>query len=338
MSNQQSAMRRVLAAAAAVAIVGTTVALAQAPRTNPAKAGSHVRTTATKLPRTVDGHPDLQGVWDFRTLTPLERPTQYAGKETLTDQEATQLEERTAATRVDRAPGRGSPGTYNQFWFDFGSRVVDDKRTSLVVSPADGRLPALTPEAQKLATDRAAGLNRPAAGPEDRPTWERCLLGFNAGPPILPSGYNNNMQVFQTRDHIVLLNEMVHDARIIPLDGRPYGKHPKWLGESRGRWEGDTLIVESRNFTKNGTGTIGLRGLTDENLRLVEKFRLRDAETLLYEFTVDDPSVWTAPWTAVVPMKKSREEIYEYACHEGNIGMMGILTGAREDERNAPAR
>jgi hypothetical protein len=287
------------------------------------------------LPRTPDGRPDLHGVWDFRTLTPLERSGQFAGKDVLTDEEASALEQRTAEQRVDRAPGRGDPGTYNQFWFDFGTRVVDDRRTSLIVDPADGRLPPTTPEAQKRASERAARMKQPAAGPEDRPTWERCLLGFNAGPPILPSGYNNNMQMFLTRDHVVILNEMVHDARIVPLNSQPFGKVARWLGESRGRWEGDTLVVETKNFTNNGTGTISLRSLMDENLHLIEKFRLRDADTLLYEFTVTDPTVWTKPWTAVVPMKRSSEEIYEYACHEGNLGMVGILAGAREDERNA---
>jgi hypothetical protein len=316
----------------------TVDSLAQAPapaRTAQPKPAAAPRAAARPLPRTSDGRPDLHGVWDFRTLTPLERSGQFAGKDVLTDEEAIALEKRTAEQRVDRAPGRGDPGTYNQFWFDFGSRVVDDKRTSLIVDPADGRLPPMTADAQKRASERAARMKQPAAGPEDRPTWERCLLGFNAGPPIMPSGYNNNMQMFQTRDHVVILNEMVHDARIVPLNGQPFGNVARWLGESRGRWEGDTLVVETKNFTRNGTGTISLRSLMDENLHLIEKFRLRDADTLLYEFTVNDPTVWTKPWTAVVPMKRSAEEIYEYACHEGNLGMVGILAGAREDEKNA---
>jgi hypothetical protein len=286
----------------------------------------------TKVPRTPDGRPDLQGIWDFRTITPLERPSQFAEKDVLTAEEAAALEQRTAETRVDRAPRAGDPGTYNQFWFDFGNRVVDDKRTSLVVDPPDGRLPKLTPQAEKLASERAERLKRPAAGPEDRPAWERCLLGFNAGPPVLPSGYNNNLQVIQTRDYVVILNEMVHDARIVPLDGRPTGSLPQWLGTSRGRWEGDTLVVESRNFTGHGTGTIGLRALADENLHLIERFTLRDGGTLVYQLTVNDPTVWTQPWTAVVPMTKSDDQIYEYACHEGNIGMLGIMAGAREQD------
>jgi hypothetical protein len=286
----------------------------------------------TKVPRTPDGKPDLQGIWDFRTITPLERPNQFAGKETLSAEEAAALEQRNAETRVDRAPAPGNPGTYNQFWFDFGTRVVDDKRTSLIIDPADGRLPPMTPEAEKRAAERAERLKRPAEGPEDRPTWERCLLGFNSGPPIMPSGYNNNVRLIQTRDYVVILNEMVHDARVVPISSRPHGGNRRWLGESRGRWEGDTLIVETRNFTANGTGTIGLRVPPSDQLRLIERFTLRDPGTLVYQFTVDDPATWTRPWTAAVPMQRSDEDIYEYACHEGNLGMVGIMAGAREQD------
>jgi hypothetical protein len=283
-----------------------------------------------KLPRTPDGRPDLHGIWDFRTLTPLERPSEFAEKDVLTADEVVALEQRNAETRVDRAPRTGDPGTYNQFWFDFGTRVVDDKRSSLIVDPANGRLPAMTEAAQRRAAERAETLKRPAAGPEDRPTWERCLLGFNSGPPIMPSGYNNNVQIIQTRDHVVILNEMVHDARVVPITSRAHDGGRRWLGESRGRWQGDTLIVESRNFTVNGTGTIGLRVPPSERMHLVERFTLRDPQTLVYEFTVTDPATWTAPWTAVVPMRKTDEQIYEYACHEGNLGMVGIMAGARE--------
>jgi hypothetical protein len=284
------------------------------------------------VPRTPDGKPDMHGIWDFRTITPLERPNQFAEKETLSADEVAALEQRTAETRVDRAPQPGNPGTYNQFWFDFGNRVVDDKRTSLIVDPADGRLPPLTPAAEKRAAERAERLKQPAEGPEDRPTWERCLLGFNSGPPIMPSGYNNNIQLIQTRDHVVILNEMVHDARVVPITARPHSGGRRWLGESRGRWEGDTLVVETRHFTANGTGTIGLRVPPSDQLRLTERFTLRDAQTLVYQFTVDDPATWTRPWSATVPMRKTDEQIYEYACHEGNLGMVGIMAGARQQE------
>jgi hypothetical protein len=282
------------------------------------------------LPRTPDGRPDLHGIWDFRTLTPLERPSEFAEKDVLSTDEVAALERRNAETRVDRAPRTGDPGTYNQFWFDFGTQVVDDKRTSLIVDPANGRLPPMTEAAQRRASQRAETLKRPAAGPEDRPTWERCLLGFNSGPPIMPSGYNNNVQIIQTREHVVILNEMVHDARVVPITGRARDGNRRWLGESRGRWEGDTLIVETRNFTANGTGTIGLRVPPSEQMHLIERFSLRDAQTLVYQFTVSDPATWTQPWTAVVPMRKTDEQIYEYACHEGNLGMVGIMAGARE--------
>ena len=328
-------MRRVwlpvqLAVAAVLVDPSFVCALAQA--TGSTRTNANAKPAA--IPRTPDGRPDLHGIWDFRTITPLERPGQYADKATLTAEEAAALEERTAANRVDRAPRTGDPGTYNQFWFDFGTSVVGNRRTALLVDPPDGRLPPLTAEAQQRATEAAAVLRRPAAGPEDRPLWERCLLGFNSGPPIMPSGYNNNVQLVQTPDHVVIVNEMVHDARMVPLDGRPHGKTRQWMGDSRGRWEGDTLVIDTVNFTRNGTGTIGLRPVADENLHLVERFSLADADTLLYEFTVEDPTVWTRSWTALVPMKRSTEAIYEYACHEGNIGMQGILAGARQDERD----
>ena len=284
-------------------------------------------------PRTADGRPDLQGTWDFRTITPLERPAQFAGKDVLTDNEAADLEQRTAQGRVDRAPRAGDPGTYNQFWFDYGTKVSTDKRTSLIVDPPDGRQPPLTPDGQKRTAERAEIGRQPATGPEDRPLWERCLLGFNSGPPMMPSGYNNNMQVVQTQDYVVILNEMVHDARIVPLSGRPHGTLRSLRGDSRGRWEGDTLVVDTINFTDQGTGTLGLRAQTDRNLRLVERFTRVAADTLLYEFTIDDSTVWTRPWTAAVPMTRTDDQIFEYACHEGNYGMVGILSGARMQER-----
>jgi hypothetical protein len=297
-----------------------------------AQTGGTAAATARAIPRTPDGRPDMQGIWDFRTITPLERSAQFADKDVLTAEEVAALEQRTAETRVDRAPRPGDPGTYNQFWFDFGTRADEKRRTSLVVDPPEGRLPPLTPDAEKRAAARAELLRMPAANPEDRPTWERCILGFNSGPPILPSGYNNNIQVIQTRDHVVVLSEMVHDARIVALDGRSRGSLRHWLGNSRGRWEGDTLVIETGHFTGKGTGTVGLRALVDENLQLTERFTLSDPETLVYEFTVNDPTVWTGPWTAAVSMKRTDDQIYEYACHEGNHGMVGILTGARAQD------
>jgi len=177
-----------------------------------------------------------------------------------------------------------------------------------------------------------------AAGPEDVSTWERCLVGFNAGPPMIGGGYNAYARIFQTANYVVILNEMVHDARIIPLDGRPrLPSHIRqWKGESRGRWDGDTLVVETQGFRSEGTGTLSLRGLgysPDENLKLTERFRRIDADTLLYEYTVDDTTVWTRPWTVSLPMSRTSQEMFEYACHEGNYGLSGILSAARALEK-----
>jgi hypothetical protein len=320
-------------ATAAAALLATAGIAAQT--TSPAAPARNPRAAVNKAapPRLPDGRPDLQGVWDFRTLTPLERPTTLEGKEVLSDQEAATLEESAIKSRVDRPPRDGDPGTYNQFWFDFGTKVVSDKRTSLIVDPPDGRLPALTESGKKRAAEQAERLRRPATGPEDRPLWERCILGFNSGPPIIPNGYNNNLRLLQTASQVVILTEMVHDARIVPLDGRSHHGMRQWMGDSRGRWEGDTLIIDTVGFTDAGTGTIGLRPTADGNLHLTERLTRLDADTLLYQFTMDDPTVWSKPWTAAVEMTRSREDMYEYACHEGNHGLLGILAGARADER-----
>jgi len=202
-------------------------------------------------------------------------------------------------------------------------------RTSLIVDPADGRLPALTADAQARAAARAEARRlHPADGPEDRSLGERCVL-FNAGPPMLSGPYNNYVQIVQTRDHVVIHNEMIHDARIVPLDGRPHlpSSVRLLLGDSRGRWEGDTLVVETTNFTNKTT----VRG-SGEGLRLVERFTRSGPSTLLYEFTVDDPASFTKPWSAVLPMTRTGDRLYEYACHEGNYAMTGILRGARAGE------
>jgi len=291
--------------------------------------------------RTAWGDPDLQGIWDFRTLTPLERPTELAGKEVLTDVEAAAFERATLEARnADRRDGADRPAgigsdverAYNQFWWDYGNRINEDRRTSLIVDPPDGRIP-YTPEGrQRAARFFEDFFGKVAAGPEDRPLQERCILGFNSGPPMLPSAYNNNMQLLQTRDHVVIFNEMVHNARIVPLDGRPHlpSDLRQWVGDSRGRWEGDTLVVETKNFLRE-TSFSG----SSAKMRLVERFRRVDADTLLYEFTVEDPTTWTRPWTAVVPMRPSEGLIFEYACHEGNYGMMNLLAGARALEKAA---
>jgi hypothetical protein len=256
----------------------------------------------------------------------------------LSDQEAEEFaQKRVEESNVDNNRGKTATGVangatttqdvtlaYNDFWYDRGTKVVGTKRTSLVVDPPDGKIPALTPEARSRLDRERAARERPAEGPEDRSVGERCIMGFNSGPPMVPGGYNQNMQIFQTRDHVVILNEMVHNARVVPLDNRPFGSIRQWAGVSRGRWEGNTLVVETRNFS----GTTAFRG-SSANLHLIERFTRVDKDTLIYEFTADDPTTWTRKWTAQI------EPLYEYACHEGNYGMEGILSSARAVEREA---
>jgi hypothetical protein len=302
-------------------------------------------TAASTLARTPDGKPDLQGVWDFRTITPLERPRELGTKAFFTEAEAAAWEKdenrRQNRDLIDPETGGlmyppGGVVPYNEFWYDRGDKVVGSRRTSLIVDPPDGRLPALTPDGKVKAEARAkAGretqLGHPKADSwEDRPLQERCIMGLNAGPPMTPGAYNNNVQLVQTPEYVVILTEMVHDARIVPMDGRPFLNIPQWKGESRGRWEGDTLVVETKNF-KRETSLPGSSAST----HLIERFTRTDANTLLYEFTVNDPATWTRPWTAVVPMVKSADPIYEYACHEGNYALGAILAGARADEKAA---
>jgi hypothetical protein len=289
------------------------------------------------LVRTPDGKPDLQGVWNFANITPLERPARFAGKEFLTDTEAADFEAAAAANRVDRPPRPGDPGTYNQFWMDAGTKVAGNRRTSLIVDPPDGKLPPYTAEGEKRRADRVAITGRPPTGPEDLAIDERCLVGFNSGPPMMPGAYNNYVQIVQHPDYVVLLNEMVHDARIVPLDGRAHGSVRQWMGTSRGRWEGDTLVVETKNFRTEGTAhnaNVGDRlEAIDGNLHLIERFTAVDSNTLKYEFTITDSTAFVRPWTVSYPMTRSHEQMYEYACHEGNYSMAGMLSGARAQEK-----
>jgi hypothetical protein len=320
-----------VAASVAIASLGTSVA---------GQGAASARAAKTTAPRTSWGKPDLQGVWDFRTVTPLERPKELTGKETLSANEAADFESRAAvANDRDRNVPAGNVGDYNQFWYDRGTQVALTKRTSLIVDPPDGRIPALTPEAERqrdAVAQARKGLDMDAP---TRGGWVndlgpgglrvRCILGFNAGPPMTPSAYNNNFQLFQTADHVVILNEMIHDARIIPLDGRPHLNLRLWAGDSRARWQGDTLVIDTVNFK---APTLMTTGELSVNTHLTEKFTRLDADTLLYEFTVDDPTTWTKPWTVQVPMARSREPMYEYACHEGNYSVPNILAGARQRE------
>ena len=291
--------------------------------------------------------PICQGVWHFNTTTPLQWPERLADQAHYTEEEDAAW--RPARPRSGRSmPNRrrGSVGAYNQFWWDRGG-PVEDRRTSLIVDPANGRLPPLAPQAirQVGSTERHVPGSRPvryrtggvgADGPEDRGLAARCLLGlgYDVGPPLLPGGYNNNLQLFQSADHVVILTQMVHDARIVPLTDRPHLPEAVrlWNGDSRGHWDGETLVVETTNFTAKRAsfepGATVAFG-TGETLRLVERFTRLTTDTLLYEYTVDAPTTFTAPFTAAIPIKRSADPIYEYACHEGNYGMAKILRAER---------
>jgi hypothetical protein len=280
---------------------------------------------AATIPRTADGRPDLQGVWDFRTATPLERRKEHAAKPFFTPAEAADFERR-EAERIGGTVAVHAPG-----WLDYGAKVLPDRRTSLVVDPADGRIPPLTAAGQQRNTERASARRANGLdGPEAFTIGERCLV-FSAGPPLVPGPYNNNIQIVQTSGAVMIYTEMIHDVRIVPVDGRPHlpANMRLWLGDSRGRWEGDTLVVETTNFTDRTP----FRG-SDEHLRLIERFTRTGADTLTYEFTVDNPTAFTKPWTARTQMARTAEQMYEYACHEGNYGLVNMLSAARYVERS----
>lgn len=293
-----------------------------------------VAAQAGKSPRTPWGHPDLQGVWNNSTITPLERPAEFAGREFLTEEEARALDAR-AAVRYDERPADAAldvDAAYNQFWWERG-RTVPTRRTSLVVDPPDGRIPALTPDGSRRAADIAARLRGTTNGPEDRNLAERCIT---RGAPKLPGGYNNNVQIVQTPSYVAILQEMIHEVRIIPLDGRAHlpSGIGQWLGDSRGRWEGDTLVVESTNYhPASGFNSYYCCPGSAERLRIVERFRRTSADTIEYRFTVNDPTTFTRPFTIELPMTRIDGQIFEYACHEANYGLEGILRGARFAER-----
>lgn len=297
-------------------------------------------------PRTVDGQPDLQGTWSYATLTPLERPKELSDKEVLSDEEAARFVKRTLAQRDndrrDEDPTRtrstvnGGVATadvaraYNQFWWDYGTSVIASKRTSLIIDPPDGRLPALSAVAQKRQQDREEAGERAANGPEDRSLGERCIVFVpRSGPPMTPSAYNNNFILVQSRNYVTILNEQAHDARMIPLDGRPHLPQNIRLlrGDGRGHFEGNTLVVETTNYTDK-TNFMG----SGQNMVLVERFTRTGPDMLDYQFTVTDPESFAKPWTAQIPMPRTNGQLYEYACHEGNYGMVGILSAARAAE------
>jgi hypothetical protein len=290
-----------------------------------------------RTPRTPWGHPDLQGVWSTATITPLERPAQFADKPFLTEAEVREYEritlERTNRDRRDGGAAADVSRAYNDFWWDSGSQVVPSRRTSLIIDPPDGRMPALTADAQRRQADAAAVRKQRGAAdnPEDRNLWERCIV---RGVPtaMLTQPYNNHYQIIQTRDHVVVLTEMIHDARIIPLGTATHAPAPLrfWMGDSVGRFEGDTLIVETTNIDPR----YSYRG-SSPALRLVERFQRTSPGVLNYQVTLNDPATFTRPWTIELPARRADGPIYEYGCHEGNHGLEGILRGHRAEERMA---
>jgi hypothetical protein len=341
---QRSLLTRSLTALAIAACVSS---LAPAGETKPQP--------SWKVPRTLDGQPDLQGNWTNATLTPFERPQKYAERRSLTAAEATEIENSEAElARRDAAPtdpnkgiqdlptdcGRGFTGVncgYNAFWVDPGTTVMTidgERRSSILIDPPNGRLPAQTPEARQRAGARATALRMGSAdGPESRSLGERCLMSFgsSAGPPMLPLLYNNHYQIVQNRDTVVILVEMVHDARIIHLDPKHQRSTVRrWMGDSMGRWEGDTLVVETINFHPLQQ----FRGAS-ANLKVTERFTRVSPTQILYGFTVEDPSTFVQPFSGELSMSATQEKMYEYACHEGNYALPGILAGAREAERAA---
>jgi hypothetical protein len=295
----------------------------------PSSAANTKGTTKTETAaRTAWGDPDLQGVWSYATLTPLERPASMAGREFFTREEAAKRE---ADAETEVPPRPGDTGTYNVEWFDRG-KIASNLRTSLIVDPPDGRLP-LTAEARQRIADKAAQTRaHPADSWLDRSAWDRCIT-YHGVPPI-STGYNNTYQIFQTPGYVAILVENIHDVRIIPIDGRPRLKDSirQWNGDSRGHWEGKTLVVETTNYSDKTQ----LRFPSSRNTRAVERFTRVDSNTIDYQFTIHDPTEYTRPWTAVRPMTSlPNYRIYEYACHEGNYAMSGILGGARADEKAA---
>lgn len=323
----QLGVRFVPALAVALALSPTMFAAGQDKPAPPAKVAK-LKAKSKVAPKLPDGRPDLQGTWDFAQLTPFERPDQF-GNQSQVDPDAVEeyAQQRAEQNNKDRRDGPATADVeraYNDFWWDFGHRVA--KQSSLVVDPPDGRLPALTPSAQERIKSRVNKYENP----EERPLAERCILGFNSGPPMVPSAYNNNMQLVQTKDSVLIFNEMVHSARIVDMTGKSHPPaHVKFLtGHSIGRWEGDTLVVETTNFAKDS-----LFRMSTTNMKLVERFSAEDGETLRYEFTLTDPTVWTKPFTVSMPMIRSDEMVFEYACHEGNTGMEGVMRGARFQDK-----
>jgi len=309
---------------AAVSISFGTVAFSQAPASKPAA-----------ISRTPDGHPDLQGIWTSASVVPLERPAGLKGKEFFTEKEAAENEKRVLGMSSWERLGSQAPEHYNmsQYGLDLSqAKVASTLRTSLIIGP-DGRIPPLTEEAKKRNAERSArNRGHQFDGPENRPLQERCLIYYSEGPPMLPAAYNSNLQIVQEPNRVAILQEMIHSARIIPTDGTPHlppGVR-QWMGDSRGHWEGDTLVIDTTNFTDK-TAFFG----STAGLHLTERFTRVDQDTIVYEFTAEDPATWTRPWTAQIRLVKIDGPLFEFACHEGNQGVANTLSGARAKEKAA---
>ncbi|MBV9503912.1 MAG: hypothetical protein JO323_02795 [Acidobacteriia bacterium] len=298
--------------------------------------------------RTPDGQPDLQGVWDAASMTPLERPLELGKKEFYSPEEAAAYEKKRAGEQNrDRRDGSAEADlgrAYNDAWYDRGAHLASDRRTSRLIDPPDGRFPPMTPEAMKKYKETQAWLAQHADdGPETRPLPDRCLVFSQSGPPFLPGNYNNLYQIVQTPGEVVVLSEMGHQARTIPLTNGKASpaslpeSFRQWAGVSVGHWEGETLVIETTHFRTGPQSRFGVQydGMTDENLRVTERLTRTGPHTLTYRATVVDPSVYTRPWTVEFPMERTENAVYEYACHEGNYGLAGILSGARAQEKAA---
>jgi len=326
--------RRPLVSAVVLVILFLTLAVrveAQAPSSATNQKGN---AKAWVVPRTAGGHPDLEGFWSNATLTPFERPRELAGKEFFTQDEAAEFEKRVLETsnrdRRGATPEEDVALAYNEAWFERGTKISPSLRTSIVVDPPDGRIPPLTPQAQRAGAGRAEVQRRLPNGPEDMSLPVRCILWPTAGPPMVPGPYNNNYQIVQTGEYVAIYVEMIHDVRIIPVDGRPHvsGNVRQWMGDPSGHWEGDTLVVDTTNFTDK----TNYRG-SDQNLHLIERFTRTGPDTIVYRFTIDDPTAFTKPWTGEIVMVKIEGPLYEYACHEGNYSMTNMLRAARAAEK-----
>lgn len=297
-------------------------------------AAQGVAQQSSEIPRTEYGHPDLQGTYTYRTITPLNRPPELANKEVLTAEEAREWEEYENRRQnrdliIDSVGGAGYPPgviSYNEFWYERGTETIESRRTSLIYDPPNGRIPESNASGRERAAEIAEN-RRLSIGPEARTLADRCLMNSNAGPPLVPGSYNNNIQIVQTQDHVMILSEMIHRARIIRFDDEHQSRHAKWDGDSIARWDGDTLVIHTENFYYD----VNARG-TSPSMSVEERFRRLDDQTLEYDFTIQDPLSWDESWSARFPMREISDPVYEYACHEGNHGLTGILAGWRRYE------